>query len=201
MPPPKAVFVFLPDSSATSAEARRSSVLNSAIRSLSTIEGGLSSFGKTAEANEVAYRRMLLDESMWGEVTGDWIFGHGVRMSNPMFLLLAASVLFAWMFHRWGVYYQPGNEISLKLAALPLTVQTTFLPAGFHKAGLVRCWMLSVVLLSKLSFGCKYATYRRNCVVWAKFEWIIGLVFMTAFTICLIKNFPELKELLHGIIG
>jgi hypothetical protein len=197
--PPR--IVFTSDVPAKTTAKDREAAKATMVRWLAVVESGLSGLGRAAEANEVAYRRAVLEESPWGAVVGDPIFGHSLRISNPATLLLAGSLLCMLMFRRYGVYYEQGDEISLKIAALPLKLQTAFLPTGFRKAGILRCWMLSIALITKLSFGTKYLTYQENCIVWAKVEWIVGLILMTAFTVCLIKNFPELNELLHGIIA
>ena len=168
---------------------------------LAAVASGLIEQGRTAEANEVAYRKAKLGESYWGKVVGDWLFGHGLRLSNPAALFLAAGAFFALLFRRFRIYHRAGDEISLHIGALPLTLQTEFLPGGFCEGGLRQQFMLSLALLTKLSFGAKYLTYRKESLAWAKLEWVLGLALMAAVTVCVAKNFPELKELLHGIIG
>jgi uncharacterized protein YjbI with pentapeptide repeats len=178
------------------------------IRLYKTIEKGLKEQGDVAVANEVYYRRKLLERSekspakkAWEWLVPDLILGYTVRIARPFWALILTWLVSACLFKLGVIMRKETPEWSLRLASLPLRFYQGAVPDGFRRAGVGWRMILSAVILMKFSVGGKYLTNSRLCLILAKTEWFFGVVLISALLTCVIQNFPEIERLLRSTIG
>ncbi len=161
-----------------------------------------------AAANEVYYRRKLLERSrkgglaqLWEWAVPDGLLGYFVRIARPSCASVTVWLLCAWIFGRFTVLKRDRAEWSPKLSSLPLTLYEGDTPAGFGRAGYWSRLALSAALLTKFSLGREYKTSSRRALLLAKAEWVLGLFLIATLLVAFIQNAPDFERLLRSTVG
>jgi hypothetical protein len=172
---------------------------------LMSVEKGLASDGDVASANEVKYRRRLLEREgkpapvrLWERFV-DLVFGYNLRTTRPFWLGLALVAIFAFYYWRAGFYSKAATDWKWSMTDFPVKpVPST---AGYSPLTLAGAFCLSGRLMTKLGGGTEYAVMAGSSRWVALVEWLVGFVLVASLLICFAGNYPDFGRLLDRLVG